>query len=473
MVTNSHGKRMTEVSKFMEKCELTAGDDTHRRKLKNAISSYEIAVSSTQSKVFSNWENARNIAAQIKDYSLAHLAELLELFEQRIGSRGAEVVWAEDAAEALQFIGSIVKEEGVARAVKSKTMTTEEVGLNEFLEANEVEIWETDLGELIVQLAGEKPYHIVTPAMHKTKEDVADLFHEQLGIPKTDNPEDLTKAARDYLRDVFLTADIGFSGANFIIAEEGAIVITENEGNALLTTSCPKIHVVIVGIEKILPRLSDLSLFLPLLATSGTGQNMTAYNSIIRGPRQKNESDGPERMVVILLDNGRSSLLGKPHVNTALRCIRCGACLNSCPVFKTIGGHAYGTTYQGPIGSAITPYFKGLKQWNHLAYASSLCGACSQVCPVKIDIHRLLLDVRRNTTESGGLEKKWVWVIRLWYHIMAKRKRVDLWRRIYRYFRVPLSLVLWPNNERELPKVSQHSFSELWAEYGKSRENTE
>jgi L-lactate dehydrogenase complex protein LldF len=292
-------------------------------------------------------------------------------------------------------------------------MATEEIHLNNFLSSIGIESVETDLGEYIQQLDGEAPYHIVTPAMHKSKEDVAQLFAEKLGTPPNLTPTELTLVAREKLRTKYTKAEIGVTGANFLIANTGSIAITENEGNARLTAAFPKTHIVIAGIEKIIPNLSNLALFWPLLATFGTGQKLTVYNSIISGPRKPNETDGPEEMFVILLDNGRTNLL-ESHTRESLYCIRCGACLNACPIYKNIGGHSYGTTYSGPIGSIITPHLKSMESWKHLSFASSLCGNCTEVCAVKINLHELLLHNRKASVDEKltTLSERVAW--RLW-----------------------------------------------------------
>jgi L-lactate dehydrogenase complex protein LldF len=292
-------------------------------------------------------------------------------------------------------------------------MVTEEIHLNNYLESIGIESVETDLGEYIQQMDGEAPYHIVTPAMHKSKEDVAKLFNEKLGTDINLTPEELTLVARKNLRDKYVQAEIGVTGANFIIPDIGGIALTENEGNARLSASWPKTHIVIVGIEKVIPSITDLGLFWPLLATFGTGQQVTVYNSIISGPRQADETDGPEEMIVILLDNGRTDLLANAKSREALYCIRCGACLNACPVYKNIGGHSYDTTYSGPIGSVITPHLRGMHDYKHLSYASSLCGNCTEVCPVRINLHDLLLDNRKQSVEGGesGFAENFAWKI--------------------------------------------------------------
>jgi L-lactate dehydrogenase complex protein LldF len=259
---------------------------------------------------------------------------------------------------------------------------------------------ESDLGEYIVQLRHEAPYHIVFPAMQLTRHEISDLFARELGSAPTESPEELTMIARRALRKKYITADVGITGANFAIAETGMVAITENEGNARLTAALPRVMISLLGLEKVLPRLGDLALFLPMLATAGAGQPLTCYNSMYGGPRQPGEPDGPEEYHVVLLDNRRTELLADPEQRDALHCIRCGACLNVCPIYRNVGGHSYGTTYSGPIGSVITPHLRGLAQWNHLSSASSLCGACTETCPVKINLHHHLLQNRRNAATA-------------------------------------------------------------------------
>jgi L-lactate dehydrogenase complex protein LldF len=350
-------------------------------------------------------------------------------------------------------------------------MTTEELDLNECLERAGVEVLESDLGELIVQLAGEKPYHIVTPAMHKSKEDIAALFHEKLGTPLDASAEDLAMTARRHLRGAYVTAELGVTGANFLVAGDGSVVLLENEGNARLCMSCPPVHVVLAGIEKVIPRLADLALFLPLLATSGTGQQMTCYNTIVRGPRCGGAPDGPAHMYVILLDNGRSELFNQPTFREALRCIRCGACLNACPVYRTIGGHAYNTTYQGPIGSVITPHLRDLARWNHLSFASSLCGACTDVCPVGINLHHLLLENRWEANRSGKVGVLMPLGLRLWSFAMGSRRRMQFFGKVFRRTSWLLRLFLPRARRRRIPKLAPRSFAELWKERQRGRQS--
>jgi L-lactate dehydrogenase complex protein LldF len=353
-----------------------------------------------------NWEELRTQARAIKDEVLLHLDQYLEQFASNAEKRGAQVHWARDAAEANQIVCSLARERGARKVVKSKSMVTEETHLNDALQAQGVEAIETDLGEYIIQLAGETPSHIIAPAIHKTKKQVAELFTAKLGLEPTDDVAQLTSAARRVLRQRFAAADIGISGVNFGVAETGTILILENEGNIRLTTSLPKTHIALMGIEKILPRFADLDVFLKLLPRSGTGQRLTTYQSLITGTKRKPEDEGPEQLHIVLLDNGRSRMLAHPVTRQSLACIRCGACLNACPVYQQIGGHAYGSVYAGPIGAVITPQLIGLAKAEQLPYASSLCGACREVCPVKIDIPELLLHLRAEITEDRRQEQE-------------------------------------------------------------------
>lgn len=370
-------------------------DLRHRQIIQTAVRKYE-AVRDKSRGAFQDWQAARQAAAETKWEAMNHLDKYLIEFATKLESRGTKVHWASTGAQARETILGIIREKKARSIIKSKAMTAEEIHLNEALEEKGFEVVESDLGEYIVQLRKEAPYHIVFPAMHLTRGEISDLFARELGSAPTDNPEDLTMIARRVLRQKYIHADVGLTGANFAIAETGMISITENEGNARLTAALPKTLISLLGIEKILPKLEDLALFLPMLAASGTGQPLTCYNSLYGGPRQPGESDGPEEYHVVLLDNHRTELLADPEQRDALHCIRCGACLNVCPIFRNVGGHTYGTTYSGPIGSVITPHFRGLQDWKHLSYASSLCGACTETCPVKINLHHHLLQNRRN-----------------------------------------------------------------------------
>ncbi len=458
---------MNTKSSFLRKAAVKAGDQTHRFKILKAITTYTGKVEGMKAEQYDDWQQARALAAQTKNHVLRNLPDLLEQFERNITANGAQVLWAEDADQAREHIRRIFRERQVRKVVKSKSMTTEEIEVNELLEGEGIEVLESDLGELIVQLAGEKPYHIVTPAMHKSREDIAALFHEKLGVPASSSAEELTMAARKHLRNAYVTADAGITGANFLLAE-GAIVMTENEGNGRLTMSCPPLHIVIAGIEKVLPKLENLALFLPLLTTSGTGQQITCYNSVVRGPRAAGEQDGPQEMIVILLDNGRSKLYAEPEFQQALRCIRCGACLNACPVYRTIGGHAYGTTYQGPIGSVITPHFRGMAEFGHLSAASSLCGACTQVCPVQIDLHHLLLKNRAKAAEEKRGIDLWQAGFAGWARVMTSRKRLEALRRLAVSGDAALRMILPHTLSKRLPKLARKSFAHMWQEDDKT-----
>src|ERR687884_120871 len=347
-----------------------------------------------------DWEGLRDRARAAKDETLAHLDKYLEAFAGNAEKAGAQIHWARDGAEACRIVLELIRARGASKVDKSKSMATEEIHLNHALEAEGLAPVETDLGEWIIQLAHETPSHIVVPAIHKSKRQIAELFAEKVGIEPTDDVAVLTGAARRVLRQRFAEADAGISGVNFGVAETGTFLILENEGNARLTTSLPRMHIAVMGIEKIIPRLVDLDVFLKLLPRSGTGQRLTSYQSIITGVKRGPEDEGPEEVHIVLMDNGRSRMLSHPVTRQSLACIRCGACLNACPVYQQIGGHAYGSVYPGPIGAVITPQLAGLASAAQLPYASSLCGACREVCPVKIDIPELLLHLRAEIVEG-------------------------------------------------------------------------
>lgn len=451
---------------FIAKSTIKAADLEHRRKINFNIGKYN-AVVPIGKKQFTDVLQAREIAKNKKWEAIEHLDQYLLEFEEKITARGAKVLWAETAAEALTQIGAICKEKQCKTLVKSKSMVTEEIHLNQYLEENGIESVETDLGEYIQQLDGEAPYHIVTPAMHKSKEDVARLFADKLGVPGGLSPEELTLVARQKLREKYVQAEIGVTGANFILPDIGAIAITENEGNGRLSCAWPKTHIVIVGIEKVIPSVHDLALFLPLLSTYGTGQRVTVYNTIISGPKQANETDGPEDMIVILLDNGRTNLLANKTAREALYCIRCGACLNACPVYKNIGGHAYDTTYSGPIGKVITPYLKGLDEYKHLSYASSLCGNCTEVCPVRINLHELLLDNRHEAVVQGNssLAERIAW--KVWKTASLNRSLMNAGNGKMKNWVVNKVFQGWTAHRSELD-FSAKTFNELWKETNNS-----
>lgn len=450
------------LSVFLAKSKVKAGDLEHKRKLAFNIQKYADTVVKGKQQ-FADLDKARKKAKNVKWKTIENLADYLEQFERNFTARGGKVIWAETADDALEAVLDICRNKNAKQVVKSKSMVTEELHLNDYLAKHNIESVETDLGEYIQQLDGEAPYHIVTPAMHKSKEDVARVFHEKLGVPPNLSPSELTQIARVNLREKYVTADIGITGGNFLVADIGAVCVSENEGNARLTTAFPKTHIAIVGIEKMLPSMDDLALFWPLLATYGTGQNVTVYNTIFTGPRQPGESDGPEEMYVILLDNGRINLL-RPEVRESMYCIRCGSCLNACPVYKNIGGHAYGATYSGPIGSVITPHLKGMSDFKHLSYASSLCGNCTEVCPVKINIHEMLLENRHIAVAENrnDFSENMSW--KLWKTAMLSRTLMNSagaglkGKVINKVFKKS-----WADSRGEIA-FAQKSFNQLWKE---------
>lgn len=406
-----------------------------------------------------DFEYLKTRAQQIKLEAISRLNEYLAQFEDNANQNGCKVFYARTAATANEYILQVAKSVQARLIVKSKSMVTEEIELVQFLGGHGIDTLETDLGEYIVQLAGEKPSHITTPAIHKSRYEIADLFHKKLGIEENSDPEFLTSKARQVLREKFLNADVGISGANFLIAETGDIVIVENEGNARLSTSAPKIHIVVSGIEKILPRFSDLRIFLRLLGRSSTGQKLTSYTSILRSPRTLKELDGPGELHIVLLDNGRTNLLGTEY-QEILHCIRCGACLNVCPVYRKIGGHAYGSVYPGPIGSLVTPLYSNMKKAHDLAFASTLCGSCTEVCPVGIDIHHHLLALRRDINKRYNHVSEKFLINQ--FTMLSLRPRLfsmleGVTRLLNRLHLLKFFLKSW-TKERTAPDISPYSF---------------
>jgi L-lactate dehydrogenase complex protein LldF len=411
------------------------------------------------------WESWREAAHQIKRYAIHHLPELLEEFERNITARGVTVLWARDAEEANRHLLNIVREHNVKTVVKSKSMVSEEMEVNHVLASVGVKALETDLGEFLVQLAGQRPTHIVTPALHLSAADVGRLFAEKLGEPFTTEHEKLTDIARRHLRQEYLRADMGISGCNFALADVGAICVIENEGNAGLSMAAPPVHVVLMGIEKVIPSIDYLPLFLNLLARSGTGQKLTTYTHVLLGP-----SPG-RKMYVIIIDNGRSNVLADPAARSSLFCIRCGACLNTCPVYRRVGGWAYGWVYPGPIGSILTPHLVGFEEAGKLPFASSLCGACGEVCPVKIDIPHQLVHLRHRAVNTRSpvrspferlIWRAWAWAMShpLLYRLAMGGVRLGV--RLARFLPFhPGPLGAWTRG-RDLPAVPPRSFCAWW-----------
>ena len=391
-------------SDFFAASEAGVADLELRRKLENASGRHLDHVAATRAE-YPPFEDQRDAARRIKEHSIAHLDQFLIQLKERLEQNGCVVYFAADAEQARQYILELAKKKKAKHVVKGKSMTTEEIGLNNELMRRGIEVTETDLGEYIVQLRHEPPSHIITPAIHLSKEDIGQLFADKLHQPYSAEPEVLTAQAREQLRSIFLRADLGVTGVNFAIAETGTLVFVENEGNGRLSSTLPDTFVAVMGIEKVIPRLEDLSPFLEVLARTATGQKITTYTNFVSGPRAEDEIDGPGEVHVVILDNGRSAMLADPVMREALYCIRCGACLNVCPVYRRIGGHAYNSTYPGPIGSIVSPGLFGSAA-GHLPFASTLCGACRDICPVRIDIPRMLLHLRWKETE-GAKRMSW------------------------------------------------------------------
>ncbi len=449
--------------KFLIDAEKKSFDLEHRRKIFFNIGKYDAAVINGK-KQYKDLELAKTRAAHIKSKVINDLDKYLVEFEFNFTKRGGKVIWAQDGHEAMKEVISILKKYDVKDLVKSKSMITEEIELNHVAKANNINSVETDLGEYIVQLADDRPYHIVTPVMHKSKEDIAELFNEKFNTPKDATPTEIAHFVRDLLREKFVNADAGITGSNFIIADIGAVLVTENEGNGVMSVSFPKVHIAIVGIEKVIPSMMDLDLFLPLLATHGTGQNLTAYNSIISGPRQDKEVDGPIDMYVVLLDNRRSEILALKEQRRVLSCIRCGACLNGCPIYKNVGGHTYETTYSGPIGAVLSPHLLGVAEFKHLSFASSLCGKCTEVCPVKIPLHDLLLENRNfavKNVKPAFFEKATMYG---WKKVMLNRWMMDTGSANLKNKALKVVFSKLWGSRRSLPVVNNKNFHQIWKE---------
>lgn len=350
------------------------------------------------------WQQLRQAGHEIRLHTLNHLDHYLTLLERRVTAAGGHVHWARDAAEANRIVVAIAARHGVKRAVKVKSMATEEIGLNCALADAGISVLETDLGEFIIQLAGVGPSHIIAPAVHLTKEGIAQLFTEKLGVDAPPDPFALAAIARCTLRQAFLQADMGISGANFLVAETGTLVIVSNEGNGRMCTTLPPLHVAVVGIDKVVPDLESLNVLLKLLPRSATGQKMSCYTSFITGPRGSDGEGGPQEFHLVLLDNGRTRILKDKTTRETLLCIRCGVCLNVCPVYNHVGGHVYGFAYSGPIGAILSPQLLGGKVAGDLPFASSLCGACAEYCPVKVPIPEILIQLRRRVVEGDQVE---------------------------------------------------------------------
>lgn len=464
---------------FHERIDEGINNDLMRRALGNGTSSF-ITKRASALDTLPDPDGVRDRARLMRRHTIANLDCYLDMLVENVEQAGGVVHWAPTAEDARAIVRDIAQKNGVKKIIKSKSMVTEELHLNADLQKAGLEVVETDLGEFIAQLDQDTPSHIIVPVLHKTRQDIGRLFRDKLNVDYTDDPPTLAAIARRTLRQMFLEADMGISGVNMGVASTGTLTIVTNEGNGRMTTSMPRIHVAMMGIERIVPTPADLALVLELLGRSATGQKLTVYTSFMTGPRRSEDSDGPEQLHLVLVDNGRSRIL-QTDLAEILTCIRCGACLNTCPVYRSIGGHAYGHTYPGPMGSVLSPLFGGLAAYGDLPHASSLCGACREVCPVRIDLPELLLRLRNDTVEAGqapgwlklGLKLYSEAATRPWlYKLGAKMgsKALSLLARDGWVRRMPGPLSAWTGG-RDFPALASESFQERWAKRRRQKQN--
>ncbi|MFW6174151.1 MAG: LutB/LldF family L-lactate oxidation iron-sulfur protein [Chloroflexota bacterium] len=434
------------------------------------------------------WEEQRDRGRAIKAHTIENLDYYLEMLRDSVASNGGNVFFANDTAEATRYVMDLARDRGVKTVIKSKSMVSEEMGLAHEMEAAGIEAVETDLGEYIIQEAGESPYHLIAPAIHKSQGQVSDLIEDKTG-QRYENPKDLTRAARGILRDVFQRADMSVTGVNFAVAETGSIVLVTNEGNGRMCTSVPRVHVAVMGMEKVVPSMADLSYFLRILVRSATGQRISTYVTTVNGPRSAEEEDGPDEFHLVIVDNGRMRLLADPKLREALYCIRCGACLNACPVYRKVGGHSYGWVYPGPIGAVVSPVLSGMREGKDLPYASSLCGACREVCPVRINIPEMLLHLRHELTESeshpeyraSSAPEKMMWAS--WRMGMSSPTRMSLGGKLAEALSRPFSrggMLGWLpppfggwTSSRDFPAPASRTFRDRFKERQRKRRTTE
>ncbi len=411
-----------------------------------------------------DWENLSSQAHSVKKHVINNLDSYLEKFAKRASDNGINIFWAETGEEAVRYVMELALKKGITKAVKSKSMVTEELHLNDYLEKVGVNSVETDLGEYIAQIAGQMPSHIVGPVIHLSKEDVGKIYEDKLGIDYTDKAEELTIFTRKLLRKAFLEAELGISGVNFAMAEEGKFAVVENEGNARMSTGLPDVHVAMMGMEKLIPSMDYLPLFMKVLTASATGQKISNYLNIFGAP----DGEGPSEIHVVIIDNGRSKVLADPQLRQALYCLRCGACLNTCPVYRRISGHGYGSVYPGPIGSVITPVFQGFEKTADLPFASSLCGMCSGECPVKIPLHHLLLKLRSDIEKAGlrpSMEKV------CWEGWLFANNDDEIYKKAGNLLRLIQKAIPGDNlyapgwsTTRNFPKAAEKTFRQIWNE---------
>jgi len=460
----------TRPHSFYRNSEKALADTALRSALSRATGKFVVARAEAVA-AFPEFEAAREQGSRIKAESLENLDRHLARFIAEAERRGAVVHVARDAAEARDIAARIAREEGVSLAVKSKSMAAEEVGLTPALEAAGVEVVESDLGEFIVQLAGEPPSHIIAPAVHKTREQVSRLFREKLGEPYTEKIPELVRIACTHMREKFLAAGMGVTGANFLCADTGSVVLVTNEGNGRMGTILPRVHLVVAGIEKVIPRLADLPVFLRILPRSATGQTISTYVSVLTGTRRPGDPEGPERLHILLVDNGRTGILQGKY-REILKCIRCGACLNICPVYQSVGGHAYGGVYPGPVGSVLTPLLNGLPEGAALPNASTLCGACAEVCPVKIPLPELLLELRGDERDQGLKTPTEILGMKGYAAVMSRAGILEALERLIgvvsqlfckegKVIWLPFKLSGW-TDRRDFPAPAPQPFRKLW-----------
>jgi L-lactate dehydrogenase complex protein LldF len=466
---------------FRDKAAETIADPRLQSALENVYTGFfkaRIAASDATD----NWEEMRTRGKAIKDHTIANLDHYLDMLATNVERKGGHAFFAKDSEEANRYVLDLAEESSARTVIKSKSMVSEEMGLNHSLTAAGVETVETDLGEYIIQLAGETPYHLIAPAIHKSKEQVSELLAERSAdLGGSDRREEDTKAltmqARAQLREVFQRADMSITGVNFGVAESGGIALVTNEGNGRMATSAPRIHVAVMGMEKVIPSIRDLATMLRILIRSATGQRISSYVTLVNGPRRNDEEDGPDEFHLIIMDNGRSKLLADEALRESLNCIRCGACLNACPVYRKVGGHSYGWVYPGPIGAIVSPVLTGLKDGKDLPFASSLCGACHDACPVKINIPRMLLELRGQVTEGDDPSQKsrgrWETLLwKGWKWGMMDRKRFDRGARLGRAIGGPFASDGWLRrsippltgwtSSRDFPLPAKESFITLF-----------
>jgi L-lactate dehydrogenase complex protein LldF len=460
---------------FEDRARTALADPTLRRNLPPAMDT----IASARARAFAgaDLEAMRAAGEAIRAHTVVNLPRYLDQFADAATANGMKVFFAVSAGEAVDYVRRVLRNHGARLVVKGKSMASEEIGLNPALEADGFEVVETDLGEYIVQIAGEPPSHIIAPAVHKSRGQVADLFNRVHAVDLPDEPEAITRFARSVLRERFLSADAGITGVNFAIADTGSFVVVTNEGNGRMCSSLPRVHIALMGMERIVPTTRELAMLLPLLTASATGVRVSTYLNFVSGPRRPNEADGPDEVHVVILDNGRSSILAT-EFRSILHCIRCGACLNVCPVYRQTGGHAYGWAYGGPIGAVLTPLLVGLDRAGDLPHASSLCAACTEVCPVRIPLHEHLLGLRREVSRAGAPARErmgfGLWA-RAWsrpsgYRLMARLSRIGQWPLVRggRVRRAPFLLSRWTRS-RDLPPVARITFRERWRRSEKDR----